>query len=38
MGPKEALQAVTGGLSKGTQVSTARLVTLMAMEPGTGGT
>ena len=38
MGPTEALQAVTGGLSEGTQVSTAKPVTLVAVRPGVGGT
>lgn len=38
MGPKEALQAVTGGFSERTQVSTAKLVTLVAVGPGAGGT
>lgn len=38
MGPKEAVQAVAGGLSEGTQVSTAKLATPVAVRPGAGGT
>jgi len=36
--PKREVQAVTGGLGKGTPVSTARPVALVAVRPGRGGT